>query len=162
MTNELNLTLEQREARRLLAGQMFQQGRGVREVARTLQVAPASASRWKTAFEKGGFEALKAKKHLGRKPFLNDRQKERLVKILLKGPVKAGYRNDMWTCPRVAQVIERQFHVHYHPGHVWRVLHHLDWSCQMPEQQAREGDEAEMERWRKEEWPRIKRGPAAS
>jgi transposase len=162
MATELNLTLEQQEARRLLAGQMFQQGQSPPEVARSLQVARSSAYRWKTAFEKGGFDALKAKKHTGAKPRLNARQKKRLVKILLDGPVKAGYSNHLWTCPRVAQVIERNFHVKYHPGHVWYLLRNLGWTCQTPEQQAREGDEAEMQRWRREKWPRIKGGHAVS
>jgi transposase len=162
MTTTLNLTLEQKEGRRLLAGQMFQQGQGVRQVARSLQIASSSASRWKTAFEKGGFQALKAKKHSGAKPRLNARQKKRLVKILLDGPVKVGYSNDLWTCPRVGQVIEREFGVHYHPGHVWYLLRNLGWTCQMPEQQAREGDKEEVQRWRTTEWPRIKRGHVVS
>jgi transposase len=162
MTNKLNLTPEQQEARRLLAGQMFRQGRSPRAVAQALEVARSSAYRWKTAFEKGGFEALKAKKHPGAKPRLNARQKKRLVKILVDGPIKAGYSNDLWTCPRVGQVIERNFHVQYHPGHVWHLLRNLGWTCQMPEQQAREGDAGKMERWRRWKWPQIKRGAAAS
>jgi len=162
MTTKLNLTREQQEARRLLAGQMLQQGQGVREVARSLEVAPSSVSRWKKAFEKGSFEALKAKKHPGAKPRLNARQKQRLIRILAKGPVKAGYRNDLWTCPRVAELIERTFGIHYHPGHVWYLLRDLAWSCQLPEQQSREGDQLEQERWRKRKWPQIKGGPAAS
>jgi transposase len=162
MTITLNLTKEQKETRRLLAGQMFQQGQGVREVARSLEVAPSSASRWKTAFEKGGFQVLKAKKHSGAKPRLDGRQKRQLARILRDGPVKAGYPNDLWTCPRVAEVIERKLGVRYHPGHVWYLLRNLGWTCQMPEQQAREGDEKKRQQWRSKDWPRIKGGHAAS
>ena len=162
MKSTPQLTREQMEARRLLAGQMFQQSRGVREVARLLGVAASSVSRWKTSFDRGGFEALKAKKHLGPKPRLDRRQWERLKKILLRGPLKAGYCTDLWTCPRVAAVIERRFGVRYHPGYVWYLLRQLGWTCQLPEQQAREGDDEEMDRWRREEWPRIKRGHAVS
>jgi transposase len=162
MRSKLNLTRQQMETRRLLAGQMFQQGKGIREVARLLEVAPSSVSRWHAVFRKGGLDALKAKKHPGPKPRLSARQKARLVKILLRGPRKSGFPNDLWTCPRVALVIERTFGVHYHPNYVWEILNSLGWSCQMPEHQAREGDEDEMQRWREEEWPRIKRGPVAS
>jgi transposase len=162
MTEKLTFTRERMEARRFLAGQMFRQAKGVREVARLLEVAPSSVSRWKAAFDRGGFEALKAKKHPGPKPRLDPRQRKRLVKVLLRGPLKAGYPNDLWTCPRVAQVIERTFGVRYHPDYVWHLLRQLGWTCQLPEQQAREGDDEQMRRWRREEWPRIKRGHAAS
>jgi enediyne biosynthesis protein E4 len=30
-------------------------------------------------------------------------------------------RGRSWTCPRVAHLIESQFGVVYHPGHVWKV-----------------------------------------
>jgi transposase len=150
------------EARRLLAAQLFQQGKRVCEVARLLEVAKSSVSRWKAAYDRGGFEALKAKKHPGPKPRLTARQKKQLVTTLVKGPLKAGYANDLWTCPRVAQVIQRKFEVQYHPNYVWYLLRELGWTCQMPEQQAREGDDKEMQRWREEEWPRIKRGHAVS
>jgi transposase len=68
---------------------------------------------------------------------------------------------DLWTCPRVALVIQEHFGVIYHTAHVWRLLRSLGWSCQKPEQRARERDEAEIARWRHEEWPRIKKGRAS-
>ena len=161
--DKLKLTAaQQQETRRLLAGQMFQQGRDAPEVTQLLQVSRSSAYRWKKAFEKGGWNALKAKKHPGTKPRLNARQKKQLLKILVDGPVKAGYSNDLWTCPRVAQVIQRNFGVTYHPGHVWYLLRNLGWTCQTPEQQAREADDAAIERWRTKKWPRIKKGLARS
>ena len=95
-------------------------------------------------------------------PRLTAKQKERLVRILLRGPCKSGYHNDLWTCPRVAQVIERVFGVKYHPDHVWKILHQLGWTCQKPEQQAREKDDEAAQRWREQDWPRIKRGRARS
>jgi hypothetical protein len=48
--------------------------------------------------------------------------------------------------------------VRFHPGHVWRLLRRLGWSPQRPARRARERDEAEIARWREQEWPRIKGG----
>ncbi len=79
------------------------------------------------------------------------------MKTLLRGPLAAGYRTDWWTCDRVAEVIERKFGVRYHPGQVWKILRGLKWTCQKPEQRARERDELAVERWRCEDWPRIKK-----
>jgi transposase len=158
---EAKLTREQMEARRLLAGRLLLQGKGVSEVAREVGAAKSSVSRWNTGLQRGGLDALRARKSPGAKPRLRARQRKRLVRILLRGPRKAGYRNELWTCGRVKEVIEREFGVKYHPDHVWRILHNqLGWTCQMPEQQAREKDDAAIRRWRKEDWPRIKRGRA--
>ncbi|MCP4898489.1 MAG: winged helix-turn-helix domain-containing protein, partial [bacterium] len=46
--------------------------------------------------------------------------------------------------------------------HVWKILRSLGWTPQKPEQRARERNEADIRRWRRQEWPRIKRGRSAS
>ena len=102
-------------------------------------------------------EGLAAKPHPGPRPRLSDEEKEKLVELLVKGPQAHGYRSDLWTLPRVAEVIEKNFGVRYHPAHVWRILHALGWSCQKPTRRAREGNDEEIERWRKEKWPHIKK-----
>jgi transposase len=141
---------------------MFLEGREVGEVVEIFGVSESSAKRWRRAVEKGGLEALKAKPHPGRKPRLNAKQKRQLTEILLAGPRKAGYHNDLWTCRRVAEVVAKRFHVTYHPDYIGRMLHNLGWTCQRPEQRAREADDAAMEQWRKRDWPRIKRGPGVA
>jgi transposase len=146
------------ESRRLLAGQLLLEGRDNGEVVEILGVSESSVKRWHRAVEKGGLDALKARPHPGRKPRLNAKQKRQLVDILLAGPRKAGYHNDFWTCRRIAEVVAKRFHVEYHPDYVGRMLHDLGWTCQKPEQRAREADDAAVARWRKREWPRIKRG----
>ncbi len=150
------------EARRLLAGRLLLEGRSVGEISEIVAVSDSSVRRWRLAVQKGGLEALKAKPHPGPKPRLNAKQKQRLMKILLAGPRKAGYRTDLWTCPRVAEVIAKKFHVQYHPAHVWKILRSLGLTCQKPEQRARERNEAAIQQWRKHEWPRIKRGRSVS
>ncbi len=150
------------ESRRLLAGQLLLDGQEVDEVAEIVGASKHSVRRWQRAVEKGGLMALKAKPHPGRKPRLNPEQKQQLVEILLGGPLQAGYSTDLWTCQRVAEVVAKTFHVEYHPDHIGKMLHHLGWTCQKPEQRAREADDSAMERWRKKGWPRIKRGPVAA
>lgn len=120
----------------------------------------SSVKRWKRALKEGGMEALKAKPHPGRKPRLGAAQKRRLLKLLVAGPTKAGYANELWTCSRVAEVIAKKLQIAYHPCHVWKILRNLGWSSQKPEQQARESDDRAVDRWRKGNWPRIKKGHA--
>jgi transposase len=145
--------------RREIAGQLLLGGKGVREVARIVIASPSSVKRWKDALKAGGLDCLQPKPHAGRNPRLSREQQRHLVSILEKGPLAAGYATDQWTCPRIADVIEQHFEVRYHADHVGRVLHALGWTSQKPEQRAREGDEAEIEQWRRRTWPRIKKGP---
>ena len=146
----------------MLAGQLLLEGNDVDEVAEIVGVSAGSVRRWRRAVEEGGLEALRAKPHPGRTPRLDAKQKQQLVAILLAGPRKAGYRTDLWTCGRVAEVIARTFQVEYHPDHIGKMLHDLGWTCQKPEQRAREADDTAMAQWRRRDWPRIKRGPSVA
>lgn len=143
--------------RRQIGGRLLQEGKGVREVSRLTGAAPSSVSRWKQEIERGGLEALRAKRHPGRTPKLTVRQKKELEIVLLKGAQAAGFSTDLWTLERVTQVIEHQFGVKYHPGHVWHILTDMGWSAQKPERRARERDEAAIEAWRTEGWVKVKK-----
>src|SRR5574337_1233259 len=92
-----------------------------------------------------------------RPPRLTARQRAKLLTLLLKGARAHGFSTDLWTLPRITTVITRTFGVTYHPAHVWRILRGEGWSCQKPERQARERDEAAVQRWRTERWPHIKK-----
>lgn len=89
------------------------------------------------------------------------KHKRTLEALLLKGAQAAGFHTDLWTCPRVADVVERRFGVHYHVDHVGRLLHELGWSPQKPARRAVERDEAAIRRWVQEKWPRVKKTPLA-
>jgi len=149
------------EARRRVAERLLGQGLGLRAVARAVGASPSSVKRWSDALKGGGPDALKAKPHPGRRPLLSLRQKERLRRLLLKGARKVGYATDLWTCPRVAEVITKHFGVRYHPDHVWRILRGLGWTCQKPERRARERDEETVRQWREQRWPHIKKRPSS-
>jgi transposase len=146
------------ETRRRLAGQLLLEGRKIGEVAVIVGASATSVKRWKRIVKQGGMDALKSKPHLGPKPRLGAKQKQRLLEILRAGPRRAGYKTELWTCGRVAATIAKTFQVSYHPAHVWKILRNMRWTCQKPEQRARECDEAVQQRWREREWPRIKRG----
>jgi len=145
------------EARRRRAVALLEQGLGVREVARRVGASSSSVVRWKEVVEEGGLEALAPKPVPGRPPRLSGSQKEKILKLLLKGARAHGYGSDLWTLPRVAHVIEKHFGGSYHPAHVWKILRALGWSAQKPERRARERDEGAIEHWRRRRWPHIKK-----
>lgn len=145
------------EARRRRAIGLLRQGLGNNEVARRVGASSSSVSRWAKAVRVGGVKALRSRPHPGRTPKLNPAKKRQLLALLIRGPLAAGYTTELWTCRRVADVIGRRFSVWYHPDHVWKILQALEWSSQKPERQARERDEQAIARWRRHDWPRIKK-----
>lgn len=152
----------QMEKRRRKASQLLDGGISAPEVARRLGVARQVAYRWKEAWEQGGVAALASKGRAGRKPKLAPKQTEMLLDALLKGPAAHGYKTQLWTLPRVAVLIEKLTGVRYHPGHVWRVLGSLGFSCQRPERRAVERDEPAIRQWQRVQWPAIKQKHGAT
>jgi transposase len=152
---------EELERRRLRAIQLLAQGLMPVEVAQRLGVDRRSVRRWKAAFRKKGQQALTARPAPGRPTKLDRAQRRKLERLLLKGAQAAGFDTDLWTCPRVAELIEAHFGVDYHVDHISRLLHTLGWSPQKPERRAIERDEQEIQRWVKQSWPRVKKKPPA-
>jgi transposase len=148
------------EKRRLEAASLFKKGVKQAEVARRLKASRQSVARWYKAWEQGGAKALKAAGRAGRKPRIIEAQLTRIEKELLKGPRSHGYSTELWTLPRIAKLIQKITGERYNPGHVWRILKRMGWSCQRPATKAKERNEAAIQSWKKEEWPRIKKKPA--
>ena len=80
-----------------------------------------------------------------------------LERLLKDGPEVLGYETGLWTLPRVRKLIEQQYGVRYNPSQVWRILRQLNWSCQRPSKRALERKEPAIRRWKRVEWPRIKK-----
>ena len=152
-------TPQELEQRRLRALRLLGEGFAPVEVARQIGVDRRSVRRWKAAARKGGTPAVAAKPASGRPRRLVARDLTRLRRMLVKGAQAAGLPTDLWTCPRVSWLIQRQFGVHYHPAHVSRLLHGLGFSPQKPTRRAVERDEQRIRAWIEQDWPRVKKTP---
>jgi transposase len=146
--------LEERR-RRVVA--FLKQKLSLHEIGRRLGCHASSVLRWRNALQAGGPEALQAKPAPGRPPRLTAQQKARLVRLLAQGATAHGYRTELWTTQRIAELIERHLGVHYHRNHVGKLLHQLGWSHQKPERRAVERDEAAIAAWKRAVWPRVKK-----
>jgi transposase len=146
------------EKRRSQAARMFAAGELIMaEISRRLRVSRQSVSRWYKQWKRGGVRGLRGTGRAGRKPRLNDRHVERLDRELRKGARAHGFGTDLWTLPRVAALIERLTGVHYHPGHVWKILGVMDWTLQRPAKRARERNPETIKLWKSEKWPAVKK-----
>jgi transposase len=146
-----------REWRRLRALHLKQQGWFQRDSAEALGVSEVSVSHWLARARAGGPEALLARPAPGRPPKLSPEQKRLIPEFLWHGPEAYGFRGDVWTCARVARVIEEEFGVRYHKDHVGRLLQGLRWTPQVPITRAMQRDEEAIQRWRDQVWPELQR-----
>jgi transposase len=120
-----------REGRRLRAWELKQEGWPQQRIADALGVSKGAVSQWmKRAREGGGVHALKRQPAPGAPPRLSEEQRAEVPKLLQRGAQAHGFRGDVWTCERVAEVIRREFGVSYHPAHVSRLLKALRQSLQ--------------------------------
>jgi transposase len=155
-------TPDWREQRRWRALDLKRDGWTHHEIAEALAVTKGAVSQWMTRVAAGGEEALRARPHLGATPRLRPEQLKLLPECLSHGAEAYGFRGELWTCARVAQVIRREFGVAYHKDHVSRLLKVLRWAPQKPAERAAQRDEAEIAAWREERWPELKKKPGAS
>lgn len=150
------------EQRRKRAAQLFAGNERLATVARRLQVSRQSVSRWFQQWKSGGTQALRAAGRVGRPPRLEARQLRKVERALCQGARANGFGTDLWTLPRVAQVIERVTGVSYHAGHVWRILRAMGWTLQRPARRARERNDDAIRQWVAERWPAVKKKRDAS
>lgn len=146
-----------REWRRMRAWQLSRQGWGVRRIADALGASPSSVSGWLATARAHGPEALVARPRSGAPARLTEDQRALLPDFLWHGAEAYGFRGDLWTCDRVRSVLQEEFGIRYHKGHVSRILKGLGWTPQVPITRAIQRDEAAIKRWRDEDWPRLRR-----
>jgi transposase len=128
-----------------------------RDIAEALDVSEEAVSRWLARARDGGPEALRARPAPGHPPRLSPDQRRAIPEFLWHGPEAYGFRGQLWTCARIAKVIEWEFGVRYHKDHVGRMLKGLHWTPQQPIKRAIQRDDDAIRRWRDETWPELLR-----
>jgi transposase len=153
---------EELERRRRLAIDRLQEGYTQQAVADFLDVNVRSVRMWWRQFRQHGSNGLNAKPHPGRPRKLNRRQEGFVLRWLRKSPKSFGFATDLWTAPRLAQVIERKFDIEFHPRYLNQWLAQRRITPQKPQRKARERNDEEIGRWKEHDWPRIQNERAAN
>ena len=149
-----------REERRLRAWKLKEQGWQQKEIAGALGVSEGAVSQWLKRGRAGGVAALKAHPPTSMTPRLTAEQKMQIPGLLAKGAEAYGFRGDVWTASRVAEVIKRTFGVRYHRDHVGKLMREAGWSRQKPVERASQRNEEALKNWSEERWPHIKKKPS--
>jgi len=148
-----------RVAKRLQAVILNSEGRTSGELSQILKAPRSKVSEWLARYEQHGVEGLLEGYRCDRRALLTQSQRAQLGDILDSGPVAYGLDRGIWTSPMIAWVIEEEFGVSYHPGHVRKLLHAMDFSVQRPRRVLARADAAEQERWQRRTYPNLKKKP---
>jgi len=145
------------EWRRLRAYDLNRKGWKQTEIALALGVTKGSVSKWLSRSTVNGKRALRSKPRSGAPCKLEPIQLKMIPEFLWHGAESYGFLGNVWTCGRVATVIRREFGVQYHRHHVAKILKNLGWTPQKPIVRASQRNEDDIEKWRTDIWPELKK-----
>lgn len=136
-----------RVANRIKAVLLNSDGQTSGEIANVLNVTRVIASQWLKTYEQKGFDGLLEGHRSGRPGKLTELQKIILCDIIDSGPVAYGYSTGVWTSNVIANVIEEEFDIVYHPGHVRKLLAEFGFSVQSPKRLLAAADKDKRDKW---------------
>jgi transposase len=145
------------ERRRLLAVQRVLEGYSAEEVAEFLGVDPRSVRRWVAAHREAGDEGLLARPTSGRPLKLSYTQEKIIRRWLADKPTEHGFATDLWTGPRLGQMIRQEFAIELNPKYLTVWLRRRGFTPQKPRRVPRQRDPEEIAAWLHTQWPRIKK-----
>src|SRR6266849_7205763 len=146
-----------RVAKRLRAVVLNSEGHTSGELAGILQSPRSKVSEWLQRYQRDGVDGLLEGYRSGRPSELSQKQQQQLGDILDSGPVAYGLDTGIWTSPMIAWVIEEEFGIHYHPGHVRKLLHRWGFSVQRPRRVLARADAYQQDRWQRYTYPSLKK-----
>lgn len=157
LKNEAEVDGEYRVAKRIHAVMLNNDGKTSGEIAHILRSVRQRVSEWLKNYERFGFEGILEGKRSGRRPDLDEVQKQIVVDIIESGPISYGFLSGIWTGVAVNKVIENEFGVSYDPRHVRRILSELGFSVQRPKRLLAKADPERQKRWRRYTYPNLKK-----
>ena len=155
MDDPLSAFRDWKEWRRMRALALKELGWKQRMIAMALGVSEQAVCQWLAVARRSGSAGLRSHPAPGTPPKLTATQKRLIPEFLWHGPESYGFRGQVWTCARIAKVIEEEFGISYHRDHVGRLLAELRWTPQVPIRRAIQRDEAAIQRWRAKVWPEL-------
>jgi transposase len=141
-------------ARRLHAVLLNHQHYTSGEIAQLLQAPRSKVSRWLAQYEREGWPGLLEGHRSGRPKQLTSAQVLELERLIDRGPSASGFSGGVWTSAMIGRVIQKEFGVGYHPGHVRKVLQALGWSARGTRRKRIKAPPREPDPWQRYTAPR--------
>ena len=125
-------------------------------VAKVLDISRATMYGWLARYRHGGWGALDASKRGGRPPKLDGKALRWIYRtVTMKNPMQMKFSFALWTSGMIAVLIHNRFGIEVSRSSVSRLLNQLGLSVQRPLWRAYQQDPKKVEKWLKEEYPKI-------
>lgn len=145
------------EEMRIHAVQQVEAGESPEDVIRALGFSRPRIYEWLAKYREGGIEALRAKPIAGRPPKLDGKQLRWVYQTITgKNPLQLRFEFALWTRAMIRDLIREKFGVRLSEVSVGRLLKKLGLTPQRPLRRAYQQDPKRVERWLKQEFPRIR------
>ena len=145
------------EEARFEAVRRVQAGEAPTAVARDMGLYTNRIFIWLAAYRNGGWDALRSRKAMGRPKRLSGKQIRWIYDtVTTKNPLQFKLPFALWTRAQIRTLIAQRFSVTLSLVSVGRLLAQLGLSCQRPLFRAYQQDRSLVERWLKEEYPKIR------
>lgn len=146
-----------RIAKRIHSVILNSQGNTSGKIAKLINSPRSCVTEWLGNYEKNGIDGLLEGHHSGRPALLSKKQKINLADIIDSGPVAYGFVSGVWTSIMITKVIQEEFSIKYHPGHVRKILYDLGFSLQRPKKLLAKADSKKQNKWIRYTYPSIKK-----
>jgi len=145
-----------REEIRIRAVKRVEAGESPEIVIKALGFHRSCIYQWIAKYREGGIDALKAKQITGRPPKISGRQLKKIYDIITsKNPLQLKFEFALWTREMVRELIYSRFRIKISVVSVGRLLKKMGMSPQKPLRKAYQQDKERVERWLKQEYPKI-------
>jgi transposase len=129
------------------------------DIADLLKVNRTNVPVWINHWNEYGTDGLMEGHRSGRPGALSIKDKVRLIDIIDSGPVAYGLNTGVWTSKIVTQIIEEEFDVRFHPGHVRKLLKEIGFSVQRPTYKLVKAESEKKNKWTRYTYPNLKKTP---
>jgi transposase len=151
------LSHETSETIRIMAVRRVLEGERPSAVMESYGLCRTTIYRWLRAHRRGGEAALRSRPSPGRPCALTRKQQQQVrTWICGRDPRQYGFDFGLWTRRIVGQLIEKRFGARMSVTSVGRLLAELDITPQKPLRRAYERDPEAIEKWQREEFPRLR------
>lgn len=136
--------------------QKAKEGVPVPEIAAFFNKGVSTVYQWIAMADEQGLDALD-RTYSQRQGKLPEEAWQQVERIISESALDHGFDEDYWSLPRIQILIEREFEVSYHQGHLSKIMKRRGFSWQVPIRRHPKSDEQEKRTWVNEELPRLEK-----
>ena len=152
----MDSTKDKNEYRRAQAVLQKADGKTYEYIAKEHRVNLRTAKRWIQDYVEKGIEGLIIKEqHGGRKPRINDNEKEIMLSVLFNDPQIFGYLRNTWSLRSLAKCLTDEIGIPIDFKHLQRILKGMGVSCKMPKLELEHGPDYEEGKERVENYKQV-------